>query len=273
MRPRPCSGQLLEVPGVEGPVAALKTEFETDEIAFDAATRFIEPVNWKKCMPYFWCDMREMGKGMLPGMYLYHEVVSTDCAHKARAAFWAETELLFNFMWLPDHEHAAVALTNYQLSNGRPLPDDPIRVDEGTLVVAKIGPGQTPLRITTTKRIQFSYPFSSEALALIMCALGYADVVGDLLCCAASSPKRGKAGTKFPGESPPVVAHGPRPQAAPRRHPCSPICVGESSVGQLVQETANIWARVLREGATAVERGAGGGQPEARTRTRDRSEG
>jgi hypothetical protein len=291
MFPRPCSGRLVTVPGLTGPVAALETEFETDEIEFDQATRFIEPVNWKTCMPWFWCDMTRLGAGLLPGTYLYREVVSTDCADRAAAAFWAETELEFNFMWLPGVANPAVALTNYQLSKTRPLPGDLIRVDEGSLLVAKTGPGPTPLRITTTKRIQFSYPFSSQALAMIMCALGYADVVGDLLCCAASGSQQ--AGVPFPG-----VAPASPQQAATPKHACGAIpgnvaaalgeCVEECAAAagdwsrrvsegpytadEFAQDMASTWARVLRKGATAVNLGAPGIQTGTRTRTSDRTE-
>jgi hypothetical protein len=268
LRPRPCSGRLVHVPGIAGPVAALETEFETNEVDFEAATKFIEPVHWPICMPFFWCEMRASGGGQEGGPQRYHEVVSSDCANKQDAAFFAETELLFNFMWLPDRGNPEVALANYQLADGRPHIDDLIRVDEGTLIVAKVGPGQRPLRITTTKRIQFSYPFSSEALALIMCALGYADVVGDLLCCAAT--KGAEAGTDFPGVSPSVPAYGASPSPAGLKTGC--LCV-ESPMCQLVHETAGIWAEVLREGATAIERGTRGSQGWTRQSRQGRREG
>ncbi len=291
MRPRPCSGRLVTVPGVQGQVAALETEFETDEIDFEQATKFIEPVNWKKCMPDFWCVMKQLGAGVAPGSYLYHEVVSTDCANKATAAFTAEAELEFNFMWLPSVASPQVALTNYQLAPGRPKPGDLIRVDEGSLVVAKTGPGPTPLRITTTKRIRFSYPFSSEALATIMCALGYADVVGNLLCCAASSSK--KAGTPFPGEAPGSVEQASRPKAARTAIPGNAaVAVGEcieecaAAAGdwsqriaegpytgdELAQDIANTWARVMRKSTAAMQLGAKRTRTATRPPTRDRSE-
>ncbi len=274
MRPRPCSGRLLKMPGVAGPVAVLVTEFETEDVEFDAATRFIEPENWERCMPWFWCEMRETGRGVLPGEYRYHEVVSSNCQQRASAAFFAETDLLFNFMWLPDKEHAEVALTNYQLSDGRPLAGDLIRVDEGTLVVEKVGPGQTPLRITTTKRVQFSNPFSTEALAMIMCALGYADVSGDLLCCAANQAGVADAGTAFPGESPPANPPGAAPRAASaRRTAGSWAGERESMIGDVVQDAVGMWARILRESADVMERGAAGAGASAQSRTRERSEG
>jgi hypothetical protein len=262
MYPRPCAGRLVTVPGIAGPVAALITEHETDEIDFDAATRFIEPMNWPKCMPNFWCDVHPIADPRLSeGERRYLEIVSTHCGDKSQPGFWAETELLFNFMWLPDKQNAEAAVANYELAEGRPLPNDRILVDEGTLVVAKVGDGPS-LLITTTKRIKFSYPFVSEALALIMCALGYADVSGDLLACAARRGKdvKGKRrraavmGTDFPGVSAAAAtARASRTQAGG-----SPRGPGQTRAGGLVGDIMDIWAGALQDGARALERSAGG---------------
>jgi hypothetical protein len=270
MFPRPCSGQLVTVPGLDGPVAALKTELLTEEIDFEAATRFIAPENWKRCMPKFWCRMTAI-KGARPGMHRYHEVVSSDCESKQAAAFRAETELDFTFTFIPEGApvgDAEAAITNYQLAEGRPAPGDLIVVDEGSLVVARTAPGSRQLLVTSTKRIQFNFPFSSEALAMMMCALGYADVAGNLLSCCARNSGKPKAGTRFP-------AGAPRSRGAPLRAPRragsdAPRAVPTGGTGQMVQDMAGMWARVLREGATVIERttrATGTG-----TRTRDRSE-
>jgi hypothetical protein len=257
MFPRPCSGRLVTVPGIDGPVAALQTELETDEIDFDTATRFIEPVNWETCMPNFWCDVHAIADPRLPaGQRRYHEEVSTHCGDTARPGFWAETELLFNFMWVPGRRDAEAAIANYELAEGRPLPNDRILVDEGTLVVAKAGDGQRPLRITTTKRVKFSYPFASEALALIMCALGYADVAGNLLACAAVHGKDvgdvGEAGTDFPGV-PLTAARADAAGTPAGRPPRSGY--GQGSAGGIAQEMVDIWARAVRDGVAAIEGG------------------
>ena len=289
MRPRPCSGRLVNVPGIVGEVAALETVFQTNEVDFDQAIRFLEPETWPKCMPWFWCEMKQIGAGPPP---LYKEVVSTDCAHKAGAAFTAETELDFEFRWLGQKAKPPKgALTAYRLAPGRPEPGDLIRVDEGSLVVEKIRAGQRPLMITTTKRIQFSYPFSSEALATIMCALGYTEAVAELLCCAASGSKKG--GNPFPGgstvENDPVSGAVPVSGAAPggvvaALSGCIEECAaalgdwsrriaeGPYTTDELAQDMTNTWARVLRKGATAVEVGARATQTGARTRPRERSE-
>jgi hypothetical protein len=290
MFPRPCSGQLVNVPGA-GQAAALRTEFETGQIAFNQATRFIEPTNWETCMSWFWCEMTPLGAGLMPDVHRYREVVSSDCASKATAAFFAETELEFNFMWLPDATNPVVALTNYQLSSGRPHPGDLIVVDEGSLLVAKTGPGQTPLRITTTKRIMFSRQFTSKELAIIMCAFGYADAVADLLCCAASGSQ---PGTAFPG----IAPASPQRTATPN-HACAAIprnvgaavgdCIEECMVAagdwsrrvaqgpytaeEFAQDMASTWARALRKGATAINVGSTGSQTGTHTPTRERTEG
>src|SRR5271165_584764 len=286
MFPRPCSGRLLNMQNVAGPIAALRTEFETDEIDFDQATRFLEPENWPQCMPWFWCEMKQIGAGP-PGVCLYREVVSTNCADKARGAFTAETELDFELNWLPDKAGTKGALMQYWLAPGRPQPGDVIRVDEGSLVVEKTGDRQRPLRITTTKRIQFSYPFSSQALATIMCALGYAEVASDLLCCAASGSKQG--GTNF-GGTPANLGNGTASAGSPGNvaaaiSDCIEECAtaagdwskrvaeGPYTADELVQDMASTWARVLRKGAAAVTPGATGAQTATRPRTRDRTEG
>jgi hypothetical protein len=282
MRRRPCSGQLVRAPGVKGPVAALKTDYVTDEVDFEAATHYIDPRNWQPCMPWFWCRMAPLGGSMRPGEERYHEIVSSDCDLKERASFYAETELLFNFTWLPEEQNPEVAIANYQLCNGRPHPGDLIRVDEGTLVVAKVGPGQRPVRVTTTKRIRFSHGFSPRQIAMSMCALGYANISDALLCCAAN---REGDRVAFDGASPAVpedgahAAHGaarrPRPRrraAVPRAAP-APAAEVEGAVSELVEETVEVWARSLRRGLSWLEGGAGSRRAGARGRRRDRSEG
>lgn len=258
MFPHPCSGELVSVPGDAGPAAALRTEYSTEELDFEAATRFISPENWKKCMPDFWCLMKEVA-GAPPGLHRYHEVVSSDCEGPGEGAFRAETELDFNFAFLPEGAKVAdaeAAIANYQLAEGRPTADDLIRVDEGTVVVARSAPGSKRLLITTTKRIQFNYPFSSEALATMMCALGYADVAGNLLSCCARNAGKPKAGTKFQAGEPRPRSASPPP--APRTRSGTPGGGPGKTAGQMMQDMAGTYARVLREGATAVGRGTRG---------------
>jgi hypothetical protein len=248
MFPRPCSGKLVTVPGISGPVAALTTVHETNELTFEQATRLIEPENWVTCMPNFWCQVQALSREPPLGRRTYHEVVSTHCG-EAGPGFAAETDLLFNFMWLPSKDNAQAALCNYQLAGWRPAPGDRIVVDEGTILVATT-PGSDVLKVMTTKRIKFSYPFVSEALALIMCALGYADIAGGLLSCAAAQGIN--AIEEFPGVPLPAGAVKPAAQMAGAGPPPGP-----GGGGGLLKDTMDIWARALREGAAALERGSG----------------
>lgn len=231
--PRPCSGRLVmaDLPGGSGVVATLQAGFETGAIGFDQAIGFLEPAKWPGCNG-FWCEMKKLGE--LPtGVHQYHEVVSTDCGDDD-AAWTISAELDFKLTLVP----GVVAITEYQLSPGHPLDGDDVLVDEGSLVVRRIGPDAAPrVRVTTTKRVKFDHHFSGEALALMMCALGYASVVEDLVfSCAVSGAD---PGTGFPGD----------PPATPVA-PCVP-CTPDA----LVQEMTSMSLRILREGATAVDRG------------------
>jgi hypothetical protein len=263
MSPTPCAGRVLTVPGIGGSVAALETVHDTgpeheDEIEFMLATRFIEPRNWHTCMPDFWCEMEAMPDPRLPhGQRRYREVVSTHCGEYG-PGFWARTDLLFNFVWVPNKDKPVAAIANYELAPGRPLPHDRIVVDEGTLVVSKRDKSTNRLRIRTTKRIKFSYPFPSGALALIMCALGYADLSANLLACAAingqpvaKALKAGKdpgvvlgVGHEFPGVAADVATVGAGGAGE----------YGPGSAAGLARDAVDWWARALRGGASAVER-------------------
>ncbi len=287
MEAKPCTAKLVTVPGIDGPAAALRTEFDTEALAFKEATNFMEPENWRTCRGDFWCCMEEEPDPKLThGQRLYHEIVSSNCDEPG-ALFRAETRLLFNFMWIPSAEHAVAAVVNYQLADETPSPKDLIQVDEGSLLVSRLGqlvphggpglgagPGvdrPEKLRITTTKRIKFNYPFSSQAIALMVCALGWLDTGAQLVACAAGAQNLGMRGTNFEGESIPeaMKARSERPGSplgGPPRS-LSNLPVGSpsgsppGSLGVLCQEGVEIWARALREGAAALE-GHAGGEPQ-----------
>jgi hypothetical protein len=267
MEHKPCSARLVTVPGIDGPAAALQTEFDTEALTFKQATNSLEPVNWKTCREDFWCRMEEEhDQKLAPGQRRYHEIVSSNCDDETGAMFRAETRLLFNFMWIPTSRNPQAAVTNYELAEQPPRRNDLIQVDEGSLVVSRLNwrpgkdgrsnAGREMLRITTTKRIKFNYPFSSQALALIVCALGWLDTGAQLVACAAAKGK-GYVGGPFPGE-PANAAMKPRGARGER-------VAGSSggpavSPGGLFEEGADIGVRFLRDVAGAVERNLGGGR-------------
>jgi hypothetical protein len=248
MYPRPCISGMVCVPGVKGPVDALRTEFDNDQINFASATRYLEPLNWQTCRPDFWCTVELLGEPS-PGQRRYREVVSSHCGQWAPGGFWAETELLVNFMSVSDSRTGEAAIANYKLAK-TPAKSDFILVDEGSLVVAK-APRANTLRITSTKRIKFSRQFPTGWFAMTMCALGYGEAAADLIACAAGQGVDPPPGTDFPGVPPPLGG-GVQP-AGPRGRP------GQAPVGGLVQEVADIWARAIRDGAAALDRNLGGG--------------
>jgi hypothetical protein len=266
--PRPCTGTLVTVPGADGPAAALETYFETDKIEFDRAVGFLAPANWPGCCS-FWCEMTERGEDP-PGRHRFHEVVSTDCAHPS-LGWTVSAELDFAFTLIP----GVAAITQYGLSAGHPRPADDVQVDEGSLVVRQIGTGAAPrISVRTTKRVRFSSPFSGEQLALIMCALGYANVVEHLVFTCALSGAEPTAPFSDPSSRKSSTTAGPQPViedladhvatsikaciddcAQAVRASCDKIDAGSYNADALVQDIAGIWVRTVREGAKAFDLG------------------
>lgn len=282
--PRPCSGRLVMAPfpGGRVPAATLMTVWETGRIPFKRATSFLEPVHWPKCCA-FWCEMTRLAGEAATTHQSYHEVVSTDCD-----AWTIEADLDFSFT-----KSDGLAITEYQLSEGHPRPGDDVIVDEGSLVVQRLGPDPAaPLRVTTTKRIRFERFFSGEQLALIMCALGYAEVVKELVFSCAALPGKKTTGTQFPGRAPGAVPHAGTAapvttsvadEAAAAVKDCideytaaakassERIRQGEYTADALVKDLTDLWGRVLRDTATAVDVGARSAGTAVGSRTRRRT--
>jgi hypothetical protein len=281
--PRPCTGRLVMVklPTGTGSVATLQTEWETDQVPFDRAIRFLEPKNWPNCSD-FWCQMKPLAQAS-PTVYPYHEVVSTDCDHPT-LAWTIEAYLDFTFVRVE-----GLAVTDYGLSDGHPVEGDDVLVDEGSLLVQAL-PGDR-VRITTTKRIKFNHPFGGEALAMIMCATGYASVVEDLVFSCA---REGAEGTEFPGAAPGEKKSAGAPMApvidevAEEVAAAVKLCVddcakaiqasskkmseGKYTANDLVQDMAEMLVRSAREGARAIDVGVRSARRAAGTRAREPSD-
>jgi hypothetical protein len=282
--PRPCTGRLVpvELPSGAVSVTALRTEWETDEVPFDRAIRFLDPTNWPDCSD-FWCEMKPLAQ-LSPSKHPYHEVVSTDCDHQA-GAWTIEAYLDFSFIRV-----AGLAVTDYGLSDPHPVAGDDVLVDAGSLVVQELPANR--VRITTTKRIKFNHPFSGEALSIIMCATGYASVVEDLVFSCA---REGAQGTEFPGAAPGKKKAGGAPmgpvidEVAEEVAAAVKLCVddcakavrasskkmseGKYTANDLVRDMAEMWVRTAREGARVIDVGVRSARRAAGTRAREPSEG
>jgi hypothetical protein len=290
--PRPCSGRLVRVPlslpdvgSVEA--TALKTVFPVRNLTFEKAIRFLDPEVWPGCSD-FWCQMKPITP-LTNNKRSYHEEVSADCPNKTRT--WTITaELDFTFFRSdPDR----VAMTEYHLSAGHPVLGDDVYVDDGSLMVEEIATAgaATELRVTTTKRVAFSEAFPGPALAMVMCAVGYASVVEDLVySCAATTSKRGKPFPEggAPEKGPAAPGGGTHPhldpviktftdQVATVTKDCirelsetaeaaaDKISDGQYTSNDLVRDVSKSWVKALREGAAVIDlsvRTAGAVRPE-----------
>jgi hypothetical protein len=268
------------VPGGSVPVAALQTMFETDRITFDQATSFLNPLKWPTCSDELCCDMQD--KGIQPsGVHRYHEVVSADC-RDPESTWKIEADLDFSFYRNP----GVVAIADYQLSPG---PQPYVLVDEGSLVVEQIGTPNAPrLRITTTKRVKFKRPFDPTALQLMMCALGYASIVEDLIYTCAIPGEQ--SGTPFPATAAAAGPKGGGPQVGVPfdvlvsraaqaaeawiaqwvegvRSSYAKAAAGRYTADDLVQDLSRAWVETLRQGAAAMDLGSGSARPPDAART------
>ena len=261
MRSMPCAGRWVRVPGVDGPVDAVRTEREPEGIGFEQATKFLDPVRWPECSD-FWCKM-DCLEEPAAGQGRYREVVGTRCGDErlpdfALPDFWAETELLFNFMWIPERNGAQAAVANYRLVPDPRYNDDFIVLDEGTLVIAATNDADK-LLVTTTKRVRFSREFVPGAIAVMACAFGYGDLSNGMMERAAEG-----GGSNFPG----VAVNGP-PAASGARASGLRGGSGQGAAGGFVQEGTDIAIRAIRDWANLLETVGGAekqGTPTRRSR-------
>jgi hypothetical protein len=199
---------------------------------------------------------------------------------------------------LPDR-----AVVVYNLCDDRPLQNDLILVDSGSLMVVDNG---NEICVTTTKRILFDHPFSGEALSVISCALGYGAVAEDLVFCCALDPDNPNQnpGTEFPGVDPPKAPMSNEKEGPVDSKPSSPTdkdadavkaamtdavdaakeclddCVeavqksydkmkdGKYKANDIVQDMAAMWTRLIRDGATVVDLGMRASRASARASRR-----
>jgi hypothetical protein len=207
-------------------------------------------------------------RGLQPsGLHRYGEVVSVDC-DDGQPAWTINAELDFAFT----HQPGIVAIADYHMSPSRP---QDVIVDEGALVVAAIGTPQEPrVRVTTTKRVRFDGPFSGESLGLVMCALGYGEIVHDLIftCALGEDAGKGKplppppgAGKRRPGDpsaADGLITRGERAAEAciaafaeDLRSSAAKVSAGTYKADDLVQDVTRTWVRALRESAAVVDAG------------------
>jgi hypothetical protein len=239
-----------------------------NNVDFERAITFLDPVEWPKCMD-FWCEM-----GPVPGLpndvHRYNEMVSTDCHDPDHAVFTARAVLDFDFKELPD-----AAFASYGLAPGQPQPGDDLTVDEGSLTVARM---QGFLRVRTTKRVEFSHVFEGDQLAAIGCALGWTDMgkammyncarlpEDDFQRAARRDPNRVSRGDQFRAPTPTVSrssagkgSTGTSRRSAPR--PATPgsrrgAMGGGSGLPDIARQTAKAIKDCVDDQAAFMERWA-----------------
>ena len=270
---RPCTGTLVELDGDDGGPAVKIVASVPTRVGFEAALGFLNPENWVAASA-FWCEMA-LEEEVSDTFRRYRETVSVDCPN--RTTTWQlQARLDFQTTIVRAGGRGMVASADYQLTPPHPQPGDDVEVDFGSL---SIEPDDTGTRVTATKIVRFKEPFNGRVLALVICALGYASALEDLVEKTAGMPgpveppqELGPDGSRRFGDG--AATEAPVgdslvddmiDEAARWAKACISECAtsasasakriddGQYTADAFVQDVAAGWVRVLREGA----RGAG----------------
>jgi hypothetical protein len=182
-----CSASVIERPGPGGAatIAVLETRLCIAGVSVgQLAGRFLQPASWPGCSQW-WCSMTAAPAQPLQlGIDRYLEVVAVDCP----------SDLLKVAVFL-DFATAVKAATRavlvYRLSKnqsgsvGGVSANGGVDVDCGTIEVVEEG---NHVRVATTKRVRFTGPLDTKAIAAIACWVGYGDNATDLIFNCAGGP-------------------------------------------------------------------------------------
>jgi hypothetical protein len=162
----------------------LRTEFKSDDVSLNELKNVVNPLNWKRCLPFF-CDMQPLPTPpRSDGWSRVLEVCNTTCPTppdmRTPLKFWmgpvaAEASMLSSPM----------AWVNYELDDTpvNPFPGDGrVSVDEGFIKMysTSSNPANNGVRVVTKKVVCFR-ELSEIAIAILACVSGYGNQGMDML--------------------------------------------------------------------------------------------
>jgi hypothetical protein len=162
----------------------LRTEFKSDDVSLNELKNVVNPLNWKRCLPFF-CDMQPLPTPpRSDGWSRVLEVCNTTCPTppdmRTPLKFWmgpvaAEASMLSSPM----------AWVNYELDDTpvNPFPGDGrVSVDEGFIKMysTSSNPANNGVRVVTKKVVCFR-ELSEIAIAMLACVSGYGNQGMDML--------------------------------------------------------------------------------------------
>ena len=171
--PLPCSSVVVPVVTADGIQVALAviTEVCVAGTTFEQATSengLLNPVRWAQSA--FWCEMTPApGQQAAPwdGSRRFLERVALDCdpPEVFPVAVWLD----FSARWV--NANGQKASRQYRMASEQPAPaNGAVSIDDGSLVVQREG---DHVRMTTTKRVEFTDGVEEPALSVLACAVGY----------------------------------------------------------------------------------------------------
>jgi hypothetical protein len=170
----------VKVGGQDLVAATITTSFCDDHLSFDKAEEVLDPSHWPDCLRSFWCSMDQIPDPD-PTVMRYLETVSLSCGSGPEL----KTALDFVMIVLADRVYVGYQMSEDQVHLGG---DGIVRIDEGSIEVRRNNNGAC---VRTTKRILFDQdklPLNPYQLAMLSCALGYADAGTRLVYNCAHEP-------------------------------------------------------------------------------------
>jgi hypothetical protein len=171
--PAPCTTELVVDPARGGAevALALTTRVCVKGVKLEELDHrsFLNPHNWKDY--HYWCSMTpDLANGPDPfGEVRFREEVALDCPSN-----WLEVAVWLDFTQLVRQGDAL--MRDYAMTAPGNIPaagppgNDAVTVDSGSLKVAKDG---NHLRVTTTKRVNFTFGLDEAVIEVLACVGGY----------------------------------------------------------------------------------------------------
>ncbi len=176
------------------------TNFDLGAVTVATVKESVDPLNWPRCLPSFWCAMKPIAAPASAGPVRFVREVVGDCPRA-----WFDPCLRYVAKESPgeyvlQYDLAGPGDLSLLSSVGvPPLVQDPrVEVDCGLIKISHrprpVGPpGHLEADITISKTIRFAEPLPTGAMALFACISGWADMTRGMMAGCLGSAGSGLA--------------------------------------------------------------------------------
>ncbi|MBK6309181.1 MAG: hypothetical protein WAX12_15355 [Candidatus Microthrix subdominans] len=176
------------------------TNFDLGAVTVATVKECVDPLNWPRCLPSFWCAMEPIAAPASAGPVRFVREVVGDCPQA-----WFNPYLRYAAKESPGEyvlQYDLAGPGNLALLSSVGVPplvqDTRVEVDSGLIKIShrqRPGgpPGHLEADITTSKTIRFAEPLPTGAIALFACISGWADKTREMMTGCLGSAGSGLA--------------------------------------------------------------------------------